>query len=185
MSDFDQLLTRIDEAKKRLGIVDEDHARQFESLKGRLSAVKDGLVRTQSELDEQKQELTRLSRENEQLRGMLHKLLLAIESSYGERLKDILQDIEGQIMTLVDLTGPPESAEDEDTDPAETPVATVTATVTATGPVALVEPPAGHEETAPMSAKEGDTPDDTDSRWLAEIMETAKDLTTNRKQAAS
>ena len=181
MSDFDQLLTRIDEAKKRLGGVDEGHAQQFETLKGRLSAVKDGLVRTQGELEEQKQELTRLERENEQLRGMLHKLLLAIESSYGERLKDILQDIEGQITTLVDLTGTGEA-----TDQAEDPVSEKKPV--AAGAVALVEPPADQDEDAAKAetdGTDGESPDDTDSRWLAEIMETAKDLTTTMKQAAS
>ena len=181
MSDFDQLLTRIDEAKKRLGVVDDGHAQQFESLKGRLSAVKDGLVRTQGELEEQNQELARLTRENEQLRAMLHKLLLAIESSYGERLKDILHDIEGQIITLVDLTGTGEAIEQTATTDAN---ANAEKKPAASGTVALVEPPADQEAAAPKSGKDGEAPDDTDSRWLAEIMETARDLTTTMKQAA-
>ena len=58
----------------------------------------------------------------------------------------------------------------------------------AAGAVALVEPPADQDEDAAKAetdGTDGESPDDTDSRWLAEIMETAKDLTTTMKQAAS
>ncbi|MFQ5466805.1 MAG: hypothetical protein ACE5DS_01610 [Kiloniellaceae bacterium] len=171
MTDIDDLWPRIDEARRRLGVADQAQFKQLEHLSARLKEMRGGLAQRLAEMD-------RLRGENEHLRGMLYRLLLAIEARYGGGMRDILQDLEGQVHALVELA--------QDKPPVAPPSAK-----------ALAGPANGHasgvakakrlrlRKIAPDLAAEigeapaqgAERPDEGDTRWLKEIMERARELT--------
>ncbi|MFQ5773602.1 MAG: hypothetical protein ACE5GS_03695 [Kiloniellaceae bacterium] len=168
MSDIDELWKRIDEARTRLGLADQAQLKQVEDLNDRLKSLKTGLSRRHAELAQHREERSRLCHENEQLRRMLHRLLLAIEERYGGRLRDILQDLEAQVTSLIALTGAEptdgevETAADSDEDDDDD---------------APGAPNGGPLPEAPAAEIPQSLPDEGDSRWLLEIMERARELT--------
>jgi DNA repair exonuclease SbcCD ATPase subunit len=185
MSDIDDLWARIDDAKRRLGAADEVQIKRIEDLNERIKAVKAGLATRYRELEAQRDEVSKLRRENEQLRQMMHRLLLAIEERYSGRLKGMLQDLETQVSGLVSVAEPPNGqptpasagmngppAPDDRAKAAQEAPSNDAAPNGESGKVAKTETP---PEAAPPSEK--------DSRWLHEIMERARELTVDRARA--
>lgn len=170
MSDIDELRQRIDRAKHRLGLADESQLKQIEDLNARVKAIKERLSSRHFEIAQHQEQVSRLRHENEQLRGMLHKLLLAIEERSGGPIREILRDLEGQVTSLVALAGMDSAPEQSGPQPPP-----------GNGPA---DPPTA-EGPAEVQVKKGETaeagqPDEGDSRWLQRIMERARELTADR-----
>jgi len=183
MTDIDDLWPRIDEARRRLGVADQAQLKQLEHLNACLKDMRGGLAHRLADMD-------RLRGENEHLRGMLYRLLLAIEARYGGGMRDILQDLEGQVRALVEM------AQIKPASRAGAPVAPSSAKVLA-GPKTGRAPGIAKakrlrlrkiapdlaaeigEATAPAqgAAQGAERPDEGDTRWLKEIMERARELT--------
>lgn len=173
MSDIDELRQRIDQAKHRLGQVDETQAKQIEDLNARLKAIKERLSTRHFEIAQHQEQVARLRHENEQLRGMLHKLLLAIEERFGGPMREILRDLEGQVTTLVALAGVDSGPERSDP-----------AAPSAQSEEGPADPPEA-QALSGIPGGEGETgePDEGDTRWLQRIMERARELTADRAGA--
>ena len=110
MTDVDNLWTRIEEAKKRLGATDEAQIKQIQNLNEQVKEVRVGLGQRYRELERHREDVSKLRQENEQLRRMLHRLLLAIEQRYNGRLMDMVKNLEGEVTALVPLTSGPKQA---------------------------------------------------------------------------
>lgn len=152
MSDVADLWKRIEEARKRLGVAEESQIKRIEDINDRVKAARSGLARRYRELERQREEVSKLRHENEQLRRMLNRLLLAVEQRQSGRLEDLMKSLEGDAGALAPFAADPA----DDTDGAER-------------GAAEADPP---EHVTLYEA----TPSETDSRWLHEIMERAREL---------
>lgn len=176
MSDVDELWTRIDDARTRLGQVDQAQVRQAEDLSKRLKEIRTGLARRHEEVEVRHAESDRLRHENEQLRRMLHRLLLSIEERYSGRLKTALQEIAEQVGGLMKMADTVDKAATDAVGDGE-------------APSGEAELPSGEAESpleadvdstagaAPLSGQLSALPDEDDSVWLKQIMERARELT--------
>ena len=171
MSEVADLWNRIEEAKKRLGVSDEAQIEQIQSINQQVKEIRAGLSGRFRELERHREEVSRLRHENEQLKRMLHRLLLAIEQRYSGRLKDIVKDLESQVSALVPLTAGPKDGASPDL--VESPGTRAPAEDKSAPPVAPAAP------VAPLKGNTviGTAPSEKDSRWLHEIMERARELT--------
>ena len=147
MADVSDLWKRIEEAKRRLGVAEAAQIKQIEDINDQVKEVRGGLARRYRELEQHREDVSKLRHENEQLRRMLHRLLLAIEQRQSGRLKDLMKSLEGDVGALVPFA-------------AETTQAMVPAEA---------EPPG-------LATLDEAAPSETDSRWLHEIMERAREL---------
>jgi predicted nuclease with TOPRIM domain len=148
MTEVDRLWTRIEEAKKRLGATDEAQIKQIQDINEQVKEVRAGLKQRYRELERHREDVSKLRHENEHLRRMLHRLLLAIEQRYNGRLMDLVKDLEGEVSALVPLAAGPKQVRARSVEKA-----------------IIAKRPA-----AP-------TPSESDSRWLQEIMERAREFT--------
>lgn len=178
MSDVADLWTRIEDAKKRLGMADDAQLKQIQDINEQVKEVRKGLSRRYRELEQHREEVSKLRHENEQLRRMLHRLLLAIEQRYNGRLKDQIKDLEGEVTALVPLTAEPRQGISQR--PAAPQVMKPAAPRLLGG--AARGAPTRQADPAPSGGQKAETasPSDTDSRWLHEIMERARELTETR-----
>ena len=185
MTDIDDLWTRIDDAKRRLGAADDVQIKRIEDLNERIKAVKAGLATRYRELEAQRDEVSKLRRENEQLRQMMHRLLLAIEERYSGRLRGMLQDLETQVSALVTVAGDPDGQPSPASAGAsEPPPADDRAEAAQEAPNDDAAPNGESGEGAGTKAPpEAPPPSEKDSRWLHEIMERARELTVDRARA--
>ena len=183
MSDVADLWKRIEEARKRLGTDDETQVKQVEDINEQVKEVRSGLARRYRELEQHREEVSKLRRENEQLRRMLHRLLLAIEQRQGSRLRKLMEGLEGEVNALVPLAADPTkkegTAESAPVRPIEPSVPSLDPDSRARSVQAVAEPAAvtsaGPEgPNGPKAA--ASRPSETDSRWLHEIMERAREL---------
>jgi len=110
MTDVDSLWTRIEEAKKRLGTTDEAQIKQIQDINEQVKEVRVGLRQRYRELERHREDVSKLRHENEHLKRMLHRLLLAIEQRYNGRLMDMVRDLEGEVTALVPLSAVPKQA---------------------------------------------------------------------------
>lgn len=197
MSDVDDLWARIEEARTRLGQVDQAQVRQAEDLSTRLKEIRAGLTRRHDEVERRRAEADRLRHENEQLRRMLHRLLLSIEERYSGRLKTALQEIADQVGALVEVADTERGAEataevvvssgeteDEPSTEAQGPDDPSFEASAEAPPEAGAIAAASAEEDAMEKPDEPEQPgqasalpDEDDSVWLKQIMERARELT--------
>ena len=179
MSDVADLWTRIEEARRRLGTDDEAEVKPVEEINDQVKEVRGSLARRYRELEQHREEVSKLRRENEQLRRMLHRLLLAIEQRRGSRLRTLMEGLEGEVNALVPLAADPKAAGSQEAAPLRPLAPEVRALGTGSqarrdqaGPESGAEPAA-----APEAPKAGvPQPSESDSRWLHEIMERAREL---------
>ncbi len=173
MTDVADLWNRIEEAKKRLGAADEAQTKQIQDINEQVKEVRAGLSQRYRELERHREEVSKLRRENEQLRRMLHRLLLAIEQRYSGRLMDLVKDLEGEVSALFPLATAPKQgrAQSQETRViAKTPMPR-TKPLKDTAAVSAAPDNAGTQKYAAAA------PSESDSRWLQEIMERARELT--------
>ena len=169
MSDVANLWSRIEEAKKRLGVADEAQIKRIQDIGEQVKQVRVDLTERCRDIERHRAEVAALRRENEQLRRMLHGLLLAIERRNTGPLKEIMKDLEGQVTALAPLVGGPKEA-------GKAP-AVVKAPAPEDGPPGKAKA-APRATAAPAVASPARTamPSERDSRWLQEIMERAREL---------
>lgn len=115
MSDIDDLRRRVSEAEQRFGYVNEECSQYSErvvalikTLEERLRAQRSINERhaaevsaLESKLAAKQEEVERKSRDNEQLRGMLHSLLQAIESGGRHSVTEAMRELDRKISGLV------------------------------------------------------------------------------------
>lgn len=181
MSDVTDLWNRIEEARKRLGAAEESQIKQIAELNEQVKGVRSGLARRYRELEEQREALSKLRQENEQLRRMLHRLLLAIEQRYDGRLVDLVKNLEGEVSALLPMTAA--AKKDEAAARPNVPVEAKAGTVAKPKPPAFLGGQARVNRSGKGvhqvlgQAKAPATPSESDSRWLHQIMERARELT--------
>ena len=105
MSDTAGLWKRIEDARKRLGMDEAAQIKQVGDLNDRIKEVRRDLAGRYRELEGHREEVSKLRHENEQLRRMLHRLLLAIEQRRGARLKTLMSDLSGEMTALAEPEG--------------------------------------------------------------------------------
>jgi len=173
MSDLAELWHRIEAARKRLGTADEAQVKQIQDINSRVKEIRAGLSGRVRELERQHEEVTKLRHDNEQLRRMLHRLLLAIEQGPGGGLKSVLiKDLAAEVGALAPLAA---KLHEKAARPVEPRGAVRPAEATPKPPVELAPGPAAEFPTGPS---------ETDSRWLHEIMERARELTGEARRPA-
>jgi predicted nuclease with TOPRIM domain len=181
MSDVADLWNRIEEARKRLGAAEETQIKQIADLNEQVKGVRNGLARRYRELEEHREAMSKIRQENEQLRRMLHRVLLGIEQRYDGRLVELVKNLEGEVSALLPMTSATKA-----NGPAPQPKATDQPKAETT---AKPKPPAFLGGQARVNrtgkgihqvlgqAKASATPSESDSRWLHQIMERARELT--------
>lgn len=184
MSDVDKLWARIEDARTRLGQLDQAEVRQAEDLGKRLKEIRAGLAQRHAEVERRRLESDRLRHENEQLRRMLHRLLLSIEERYSGRLKTALQEIAEQVSGLMAMGETEETPGADEAGQPEPPRAETDAAVELPAPAAPAAVAAAVEADVDTAAGEPEAPgepsalpDEDDSAWLKQIMERARELT--------
>ncbi len=181
MSDEADLWHRIEAARKRLIGTDEAQIRQVQDINARIKEIRASLSGRIRELERQREEAAKLRRDNEQLRRMLHRLLLAIEQRSGG-LKPCVQDLEAEVGALLPLAA--RLADGGARPVGAVPVGAAPAGATPAAEAAAPRPKAAVPAAAPSDRPANGVPggpvggpDETDSRWLHEIMERARELT--------
>jgi len=101
MSYIDNLRQRVEAAEQRFGAIDERNRKYSEWLIDLMAAVEGSHRHKLAEIDQQKAEVARLSRENDDLRAMLHALLLAVEEGNRDRLTETIHELDTKASALV------------------------------------------------------------------------------------
>ncbi len=111
MSSIEELRQRVEAAEQNFGLFDEQQRRYSERLIGLMDTIDEGLRVQQSREGEHQDQVNRIAHENEELKSMLHSLLLAIESGTRDTLSETMQMLEHRASGLVgqqDLPAPEE-----------------------------------------------------------------------------
>lgn len=99
-----ELKERVEAAIEVQNLIDERNLNFGQQLIGLIDIVEKGQRQLQDEIDRHETNIERLNGENEQLREMLHSLLLAIESSGRDRLAEIIHKLDKKVSALVGTT---------------------------------------------------------------------------------
>lgn len=129
MTGIEDLQQRVAAVERQFGLAHEQRTKYSARLLGLMEAVEtrlreqqdemgrqaDALARREAEVAEQTARAERGERDNEQLRGMLHSLLQAIEAGSRDVLSEAMQALEAKVASLVagapDAAGPQADAE--------------------------------------------------------------------------
>lgn len=109
MSYIDELRQRVEDAEQKFGLIDEQSKQYSLRRVERMNAIEGRVTEQQAEITRYESHIARLSHENEQLRDMLHALLIAIEGGNQDQLGDTMRDLDAKMSVLVG-TGPEEEA---------------------------------------------------------------------------
>lgn len=123
MSDIQELSSRVEAAEQRFGLIAERDRKYSERLVYLINVIEESLYSTRSALEHESDALAQARRENEQLRAMLHALLIAIEEGGSDRIGDTMRGLEEKMSLLVDAPLPGEPADLEapaEADPGQT-----------------------------------------------------------------
>ena len=101
MSYIKDLRQRVEAAEQRFGAIDERNRKYSEWLIDLMSAVEGSHRHKLTEIDQQKTEVARLSRDNDELRAMLHAILLAVEEGNRDRLTETIHELDTKASALV------------------------------------------------------------------------------------
>lgn len=180
MTDVTDLWKRIEEARKRLGAAEETQIKQIADLNEQIKGVRNGLTRRYRELEEHREAMSKMRQENEQLRRMLHRILLAIEQRYDGRLVDLVKNLEGEVSALLPLTAkasePAAQSKAPDQPKLEAAPNKPKAPAFLGGQARVNRTGKGVHQVL-SKPKTSATPSESDSRWLHQIMERARELT--------
>ncbi len=195
MTDVADLWNRIEEARKRLGAAEESQIKQIADLNEQVKGVRNGLARRYRELEEHREAMSKMRQENEQLRRMLHRILLAIEQRYDGRLVDLVKNLEGEVSALLPMTTAAKASEavvqskaSDQPEAPEQPKADAAAkpkTPAFLGGQARVNRTGKGMHQVLGKSKTSATPSESDSRWLHQIMERARELTETDQKTGS
>lgn len=109
MSDILELRQRVEAAEGKFGISAAEQAKYSERLISLVNAVESAAKDARQDQEKTKMSLLAAQAENEQLRGMLHTLLLAMEKD-GDAIGPVLRDLE-QAVSAISAAGVAELAE--------------------------------------------------------------------------
>lgn len=121
MSDILELRQRVEAAEEKFGHFAAKQSKYSARLISLVTAVEGAAQKSQQEHEETKLALVTEKAQNEQLRSMLHTLLLAFEQG-GDDIGPVLRDMENMISALSSGdSAPPASAAPPNAPPADTP----------------------------------------------------------------
>lgn len=101
MSTIEELRRRVEAAEHRFGLIDEQERRYSERLIDLMNALEAAQTEKQAEAAAHQARLAELERENGELRGMLHALLLGVEAGSRDTLADTLHDLDSRLSGLL------------------------------------------------------------------------------------
>lgn len=117
MINIDELRQRVEAAEQRFGLLDSSRRKASERLIGMMNAIEQDQSQKQTQLEESKALISSMAKENQQLRSMLHQLLLAIESSGSDQGAEILRQMDDKLTAMAgtgDRTSDDQAAEGEE-----------------------------------------------------------------------
>ncbi|MEO1249357.1 MAG: hypothetical protein AAFW76_05905, partial [Pseudomonadota bacterium] len=109
MSDILELRQRVEAAEGKFGVSAADQTKYSERLISLVNAVESAAKDAREDQEKTKMSLLAAQAENEQLRGMLHTLLLAVEKD-GDAIGPVLRDLE-RAVSAISATGVPQIAD--------------------------------------------------------------------------
>lgn len=112
MSYIEELRQRVETAERRFGLIDEQQRRYSERLITLMNALESAQEERQAEATSHQARIVELERENGELRGMLHALLLGVEAGSRDTLADTLRDLDARLSGMVP-SAPSEMSADE------------------------------------------------------------------------
>ena len=145
MSNIEELQARVVSAEARLALIGEEHHRYSDRLVSLMSAAEAQISEQSAEAAIRQAALDALLQENEQLRTMLHTLLLAVEAGNGKALAATMHDLEAKFSAMLATKAddaPAAAGDDTATD---------------------VEAAAAHETDVPADDAEDDDAEDDDA----------------------
>ena len=101
MSNIEELQARVVSAEARLALIGEEHHRYSDRLVSLMSAAEAQISEQSAEAAIRQAALDALLQENEQLRTMLHTLLLAVEAGNGKALAATMHDLEAKFSAML------------------------------------------------------------------------------------
>jgi hypothetical protein len=101
MSYIEELRQRVEAAERRFGLIDEQERRYSERLLTLMNALESAQEERQDEAASHQARIVELERENGELRGMLHALLLGVEAGSRDTLADTLRDLDARLSGMV------------------------------------------------------------------------------------
>ncbi len=107
MSYIEELRQRVETAERRFGLIDEQQRRYSERLITLMNALESAQEERQGETAAHQARIVELERENGELRGMLHALLLGVEAGSRDTLADTLRDLDARLSGMVPPTVTP------------------------------------------------------------------------------
>ena len=108
MSDIDHLRERVEAAEQRFGVITEQQNNYSQRIIELMNNLETDVGKFRDESKKHEKEIERLHFENEQLRGMLHSLLLSVES---DSFVETMRDLDDKVSVL--LSGQPLTPETE------------------------------------------------------------------------
>lgn len=101
MSYIEELRKRVESAEQRFGLIDEQQRRYSERLITLMNALETARGEQQAEAQSAQARIAELVRENGELRGMLHALLLGVEAGSRDSLADTLRNLDARLTTML------------------------------------------------------------------------------------
>src|SRR3546814_210354 len=101
MSYIEELRQRVEAAERRFGLIDEQERRYSERLITLMNALESAQEERQGEAASHQARIVELERENGELRGMLHALLLGVEAGSRDTLAGTLRDLDARLSGMV------------------------------------------------------------------------------------
>jgi len=119
MSYIDDLRQRVDAAEKRFDMTDDRNRKYSAWLIDLMNAVEESHRQKQTEIDQLKAQIERLSVENEDLHGMLRAMLDTVEEGTRDRLSEAIHELDTKAGVLTGVAAPVAPAEWTGPQPAE------------------------------------------------------------------
>ncbi len=108
MINIDELRQRVSDAERRFGLVDERQKAYSSRLEGMIEAVDSRQQDSDTKLRETEAALRQAKDDNEQLRSLLHQLLMTIDGAGRDHLKTPISEL-SQRLEVVATGSPPEA----------------------------------------------------------------------------
>jgi len=111
MGEINELRRRVEAAEERFGLIKEEQSKYSQRLIDLIARLENDLQTLRAKSESNEEEVTRLNFQNEELRSMLHSLLLSIESnSFDSTLRSLDSRIAAMIQGSPEAVAPAETA---------------------------------------------------------------------------
>ncbi len=164
MSYIDDMRQRVELAEQRFGRINDQKRQITQHLLSLMDRIEAGLGERRADFERQAAEIERLTGENEELRGMLHQLLLSLESGDDDTMSDALGALDAKVAALIGAGATPATPIEEipaavpvyDSTPADEPVEPDMPTAADPTPIDPAPATALEAETADADMASGD-----------------------------